>query len=283
MEEPLKLSGSVTEVIYFNKDNGYSIFELLTEDKDVITCTGTLPFVTPGESLTVMGGWYHHPSYGKQLKMTGFVRPEPGGATEILNFLASGIISGVRRATAEKLVAKFGVDTLRVIEDAPERLAEIKGISESRAFEIHNAYLETKDLEQLIMFMQKHGLSTAYAMRLYEQFGSRAVEKLEKNPYLLCEKISGIGFKTADSVARSLGIMPGDENRLRAGVRHTLVYNAFSGGHTYLPRQILVHSAAYLLGADDIETENALVSLLADGKLISANIGEEEGIFLPEL
>ncbi len=283
MEEPLKLSGSVTEVIYFNKENGYSIFELLTEDKDVITCTGTLPFVNPGESLTVMGGWYHHPSYGKQLKMTGFLRPEPGGAAEILNFLASGIIPGVRRATAEKLVGRFGADTLRVIEDTPERLAEIKGISENRAFEIRNAYLETKDLEQLIMFMQKHGLATGYAMRLYEQFGSRAVEKLEKNPYLLCEKIAGIGFKTADNVARSLGIMPEDENRLRAGVRHTLTYNAFSGGHTYLPRQILVHSAAYLLGAENIAVENALVSLLASGALISATIGEDEGIFLPEL
>ena len=283
MEEPLKLSGSVTEVIYFNKENGYSIFELLTEDKDVITCTGTLPYVTPGESLTVMGGWYHHPSYGKQLKLTGFVRPQPGCETEILNFLASGIIPGVRLATAEKLVGRFGADTLRIIEDAPERLAEIKGITAKRAFEIRSAYLETKDLEQLIMFMQKHGIATGYAMRLYEQFGSQAVGKLEKNPYLLCEKISGIGFKTADGVARSLGIMPDDENRLRAGVRHTLTYNAFSGGHTYLPRRILVHSATSLLGAENIAVENALVSLLASGALISEYIGDDEGIFLPEL
>ena len=283
MEEPLKLSGSVTEVIYFNKENGYSIFELLTEDKDVITCTGTLPFVNPGENLTVMGGWYHHPSYGKQLKLTGFLRPEPGGEIEILNFLASGIIPGVRRATAEKLVERFGVDTLRVIEDAPERLAEIKGISEKKAFEIRSAYLETKDLEQLIMFMQKHGLATGYAMRLYEQFGGQAVNKLEKNPYLLCEKISGIGFKTADGVARSLGIMPDDENRIRAGVKHTLTYNGFSGGHTFLPRGILVQSAAALLSADTLLVENALVSLLASGALVSDVIGETEGIFLPEL
>lgn len=283
MEEPLKISGSVTEVIYFNKENGYSIFEFLTEDKDVITCTGTLPYVNPGESLTVMGGWYHHPSYGKQLKMTGFIRPEPGCETEILNFLASGIIPGVRRATAEKLVNKFGADTLRVIEDAPERLAEIKGITENKAYDIHHAYLETKDLEQLIMFMQKHGIATGYAMRLYEFFGSHAVSKLEKNPYLLCEKIAGIGFRTADSVASSLGIMPDDENRLRAGVRHTLTYNAFSGGHTYLPRPILVHSAANLLRADELSVENAVVSLLASGNLLSSKIGEEEGIFLPEL
>ncbi len=283
MEEPLKFTGSVTEIIYFNKDNGYSIFEFLTEEKDLITCTGTLPFISPGETLTVMGGWYHHPSYGKQLKLTGFIRPEPGCETEILNFLASGIISGVRRATAEKLVARFGADTLRVIEDTPERLAEIKGISEKKAFEIRNSYLETKDLEQLIMFMQKHGIATAYAMKVYEQFGSQAVCKLEKNPYLLCDRVSGIGFKTADGVARSLGILPDDDNRLRAGVRHTLTFNAFSGGHTYLPRNILVQSAAGLLGADPLLVENALVSLLSSGELLSARVEEEEGVFLPEL
>lgn len=283
MEEPLRFTGSVTEIIYSNKDNGYSIFELLTEEKNLITCTGTLPFVSPGETLTVMGGWYHHPSYGKQLKLTGFLRQEPGCESEILSFLASGIIPGVRRATAEKLVNRFGVDTLHIIEDNPERLAEIKGITIKRGFEIRKAYLETKDLEQLIMFMQRHGISTGFAMRLYEQFGSKAVSRLEANPYLLCEKVSGISFKTADGVARSLGVSPEDENRLRAGVKHTLTYGAFSGGHTYLPRNILVNTAAHLLSADPILVENALVSLLSSGGLVSRQVEEEEGIFLPEL
>ncbi len=283
MEEPLKITGSVIEVIYFNKENGYSIFELLTEEKDVITCTGTLPFVSPGESLTVMGGWYHHPSYGKQLKLTGFLRPEPGCETEILSFLASGIISGVRRATAEKIVSRFGADTLRVIEDTPERLAEIKGITEKRAFEIRNAYLETKDLEQLIMFMQKHGIATSYAMQLYELFGGQAVSRLEKNPYLLCERISGIGFRTADGVARSLGVMADDENRLRAGVKHVLTTAAFSAGHTFLPRQLLIYKSAEMLTVDALAVENALVSLLAAGGAISQRVDGEEGIFLSEL
>ncbi len=283
MEEPLRFRGSVTEVIYTNKENGYSIFEFLTEDKDLITCTGTLPFVAPGESLTLMGGWHHHPSYGKQLKLTGFVRQTPGDENEILNFLASGIIPGVRRATAEKLVGRFGADTLRVIEDNPERLAEIRGITMKRGFEIRQAYLETKDLEQLIMFMQRHGIPTGFAMKVYELYGSRAVAKLENNPYLLCDKISGIGFKTADAVARSLGIMPEDENRIRAGVKYALHYGAFSGGHTYLPRQILLGTAAKMLSADPLLVENVLVSLLASGGLVSLKLPEEEGIFLPEL
>ncbi len=281
MEEALKLTGTVTEVIYFNKENGYSIFDLLTEEKEIVTCTGTLPFVNPGESLTVMGGWHHHPSYGKQLKLTGFVRPTPSGEAEILGFLASGIIPGVRRATAEKLVSKFGADTLRVIADAPERLAEIKGITEKRAFEIHNAYLESQDLEQLIMFMQKHGIATGHAMRLYELFGGRAVERIEKNPYLLCEYVRGISFRVADGVAKSLGILPDDENRIRSGVKHTLTYGAFSGGHTYLPRTLLVSTAAQLLYADELLIENAVVSLLASGELISDVIDGTEGIFLP--
>ncbi|MBQ4518946.1 MAG: ATP-dependent RecD-like DNA helicase [Clostridia bacterium] len=283
MEEPLKLTGTVTEVIYFNKENGYSIFDLLTEEKEVVTCTGTMPFVNPGESLTVMGGWHYHPSYGKQLKMIGFLRPEPGDEAEILSFLASGIISGVRRATAEKIVERFGVDSLRVIEDTPERLAEIKGITEKKAFQIRNSYLETKDLEQLIMFVQKHGIATGHAMRLYELFGSRAVKKIEANPYLLCEHIRGISFRTADGVARNLGVMPEDENRIRAGVIHTLTYGAFSGGHTYLPREILVQTAAQLLGADCLLVENALVSLLAMGQLVSQKTEEGEGIFLTTL
>lgn len=283
MEEGLKLSGSVTEVIYLNKENGYAIFDLLTEENEVVTCTGVLPFVSPGESLTVTGGWHYHPSYGKQLKLTGFSRPEPSGEDEILNFLASGIISGVRRATAEKIVKAFGADSLRIIADTPERLAEIKGITEERAFKIRESYLESRDLEELIIFMQKHGIATSHAMRLYERYGSRAVSKLEQNPYLLCEQIRGISFKTADGVARSLGVHYDDENRIRSGVTYALLYSAFSGGHTYLPRNILVGTAAQMLEVDSLLVENAVVSLLASEELISDRIDEEEGIFLPEL
>lgn len=283
MEEPITITGTVVEVIYFNKENGYSIFDLQTEDQDVITCTGTLPFVTPGETLTVLGGWHYHPSYGKQLKLSGFVRPEPGCEAEIISFLASGLIPGVRRATAEKLVKRFGADTLHVIADTPERLAEIKGISEKKAFEIQRAYLETKDLEQLIMFMQKHGLSTSYAMQLYDLYGSRAVSRLEENPYLLCEQLRGVSFRTADTLAKGLGVRSGDENRIRAGIRYTLLYSAFSGGHTYLPRDILISTSARMLEVDELSAENALVALLAAGTLLRDEVGGQEAVFLPEL
>ena len=283
MEEPITITGTVVEVIYFNKENGYSIFDLQTEDQDVITCTGTLPFVTPGETLTVLGGWHYHPSYGKQLKLSGFVRPEPGCEAEIISFLASGLIPGVRRATAEKLVKRFGADTLHVIADTPERLAEIKGISEKKAFEIQRAYLETKDLEQLIMFMQKHGLSTSYAMQLYDLYGSRAVSRLEENPYPLCAQLRGVSFRTADTLAKGLGVRSGDENRIRAGIRYTLLYSAFSGGHTYLPRDILISTSARMLEVDELSAENALVALLAAGTLLRDEVGGQEAVFLPEL
>jgi len=281
VEAALRFDGSVTEVIYFNKENGYSVFDFFVESEGVITCTGSLPFVNPGESLTLTGEWTHHPSYGKQFKVTSFIRPEPGCETEILSFLASGILPGVRRATAEKLVARFGADTLHVMTDTPERLAEIKGISLKKAFEIQRAYLDTKDLEQLIMFMQKHGISTRYAMKLYERYGSRAVSTIENNPYLLCAVLPGVGFRTADGVAQSLGIRPDDEHRIRAGVQHTLTYAAFSGGHTYLPRTLLVSSAARLLSVNELAAENAVVSLLAEGSLIGAAIDGIEGVFLP--
>ncbi len=283
MEEGITITGTVIEVIYFNKENGYSIFDLQTEEQDVITCTGTLPFVTPGEVLTVLGGWHYHPSYGKQLRLTSFVRPEPGCEAEIISFLSSGLIPGVRRATAEKLVARFGADTLQIMADTPERLAEIKGISEKKAFEIGRAYLETKDLEQLIMFMQKHGISTSYAMQLYDLYGSRATERLEGNPYLLCEQLRGVSFRTADTLAKSLGVHPGDENRIRAGLRYTLLYSAFSGGHTYLPREVLIPTAAHMLEVDELSAENALVALLAGGFLLRDEVAGQEAIFLPEL
>lgn len=281
MEEILNFTGTVTEVIYFNKDNGYCVFDFFVESEGVITCTGNLPFVNPEESLTITGIWTHHPSYGKQLKITGFSRPEPGNETEILSFLASGIIPGVRRATAEKIVNKFGTKTLIIMENEPERLSEIKGITQKKAMEIGRAYLETRDLEQLIIFMQRYGVSISHAMKVYDLYGNQAVSRIEKNPYILCEKIRGVSFKTADSVARGLGIRPEDENRLRAGVQHTLMYAAFSGGHTFLPRKILISAAAQLLSADPMAVENALVSLLAESRLVRDVIDGEEGIFLP--
>ncbi|MBE7010769.1 MAG: ATP-dependent RecD-like DNA helicase [Ruminococcaceae bacterium] len=283
MEQPIQFEGSVTEVIYFNKENGYSVFDFFVESEGVITCTGNLPFVNPGESLVLMGDWTHHPSYGKQFKVQTFVRPEPGCEAEILSFLASGILPGVRRATAEKMVSRFGADTLHVLEDTPERIAEIKGISVKKAYEIHRAYLETKDLEQLIMFMQRHGIATRHAMKLYERYGSRAVSTVTANPYLLCAVLTGVGFKTADGVAQSLGVRYDDANRIRAGVQHTLTYAAFSGGHTYLPRKILISAASELLQVDTLMTENAVVSLLAEGLLVCAEIEGQEGIFLPVL
>jgi len=283
VEQPIQFEGSVTEVIYFNKENGYSVFDFFVESEGVITCTGNLPFVNPGESLVLMGDWTHHPSYGKQFKVQTFVRPEPGCEAEILSFLASGILPGVRRATAEKMVSRFGADTLHVLEDTPERIAEIKGISVKKAYEIHRAYLETKDLEQLIMFMQRHGIATRHAMKLYERYGSRAVSTVTANPYLLCAVLTGVGFKTADGVAQSLGVRYDDANRIRAGVQHTLTYAAFSGGHTYLPRKILISAASELLQVDTLMTENAVVSLLAEGLLVCAEIEGQEGIFLPVL
>ena len=281
MEETLQFKGSVTEVIYFNKENGYSVFDFFVESEGVITCTGSLPFVNPGESLTLTGNWTHHPSYGKQFKILSFVRPEPGCESEIIAFLASGLLPGVRRATAEKLVARFGADTLHIMADTPERLAEIKGISLKKAFEIQKAYLETKDLEQLIMFMQKHGIATRHAMKLYERYGSRAVSAIENNPYLLCAVLTGVGFRTADGVAMSLGIRHDDGNRIRAGVQHMLLSAAFSGGHTYLPRIVLVSNTARLLSVDALLVENAVVALLAEGSLISDTIEGTEGVFLP--
>lgn len=273
--------GTVNEVIYANEDNGYAVFELDANDAGLITCVGTIPYIKAGEMLIVTGKWSNHASYGEQLKVEHFERIEPSGKDEILTYLSSGVVRGVRKSTAEKIVDRFGEESLRVIVDTPERLAEIKGISLAKAYEIQKAYMEIFEKEQLILFLQKYNITPNFAVRIYDTFGKDAVAMIQKNPYSMCERIRGISFKTADYVAYHMGIQPGDENRIRSGIKYTLSFYAASGGHTYLPRELLVSLAAKMLRVDVLEIENALISLMIDGQLISENDGETECIFLP--
>lgn len=281
MEQTDAYQGSVYEVIYSNEENGYAVFDFDANDTGLITCIGYIPYIKAGEMLIVSGKWTNHASYGEQLKIEHFERIEPTGKDEILTYLSSGVVRGVRKSTAEKMVDRFGEETLRVIVDTPERLAEIKGISISKAMEIQKAYMEIFDREQLILFLQKYKITPNFAMKIYDTFGVNAVSMIQENPYSLCERIRGISFKTADYVAYHMGVQPENANRVRSGIKYTLSFYAISGGHTYLPRTVLVSLAVKMLGVDALEVENSLVSLVLDGQLMSEKDTEGERIYLP--
>ncbi len=281
MEELDAYQGSVCEVIYSNDENGYAVFDFDANDTGLITCVGYIPYIKAGEMLVVTGKWTNHASYGEQLKIERFERIEPTGKDEILTYLSSGVVRGVRKSTAEKIVDRFGEETLRVIVDTPERLAEIKGISLTKAMEIQKSYMEIFDREQLILFLQKYNITPNFAMKIYDTFGVNAVSMIKENPYSLCERIRGISFKTADYVAYHMGVQPENENRVRSGIKYSLSFYAVSGGHTYLPRELLVSLAVKMLRVDELEVENALVSLILDGQVISEKNAGEERIYLP--
>ncbi len=281
MQDVDAYQGSVNEIIYANEENGYAVFDFDANDEGLITCVGYIPYIKVGEMLILSGRWTNHASYGEQFKVENFQRIEPTGRDEILRYLSSGVVRGVRKSTALKIVDRFGEESLQVIVDMPERLAEIKGISEEKAYAIRTSYLEIFEKEQLILFLQKYNITPAFAVKIYDSFGENAVKIIKDNPYFLCERIRGISFKTADYIAHHMGIRPEDENRVRSGIKYTLSFYAASGGHTYLPREILVSLAAKMLLIDALEVENALVSLIIDGQVVSENDGVTECIYLP--
>lgn len=276
--------GTVDEIIYMNEDNGYAIFDLEDADDGLITCVGTVPYIKCGEILVVCGKWVNHPNYGEQLKVEYFERIEPETKDSILTYLSSGIIKGIGPKMAQKIVESFGEDALRVISDTPERLAKIKGISRERATKINESYIAVQDKEQLIMFLQKFNISLGYAIKVYDILGKNAVEKIKENPYILCERVRGISFKTADKVAALSGSDKGSPDRIKSGLKYILTSYAVGEGHTYLPREMLIFYAVKMLEIDQQSAENALVKLLSEHQLIMKKTQDgKDAIFLPQL
>ena len=276
--------GTVDEIIYMNEDNGYAIFDLEDADEGLITCVGTVPYIKCGEILVVCGKWVNHPNYGEQLKIEYFERIEPDSKDAILNYLSSGIIKGIGPKMAEKIVDMFGNEALHVIADTPERLAKIKGISHERAIKINESYMVVQEKEHLIMFLQRFGVSPGYAIKVYDILGKNAVEKIKENPYILCERVRGISFKTADRVARLAGVDKGNQDRIKAGLKYILTHYAGAEGHTYLPREVLKFYGTKMLEVDEQTSENALVKLLSDHQLVMKKTSDgKDAIFLPVL
>ncbi|MBP3263154.1 MAG: ATP-dependent RecD-like DNA helicase, partial [Pseudobutyrivibrio sp.] len=263
MEE---LTGYVENIIFRNTDNGYTVLDFVA-DEDLITCTGIFPVIGEGENLLLKGDFVDHPTYGKQFKVASYEVEAPADELSMERYLGSGAIKGIGPKLAARVVKKFGADTFRIIEDEPERLAEVKGISITKAMEISDQIVGAKDIRNAIIFLDKYGLHGNKAIKIYNRFGNEIYNVIQNNPYKLADEISGIGFKTADEIASQVGIKVDSEFRIKGGIQYILSQGA-GMGHTYLPIDTLTKMSQDLLGVDADSVDAQIMNLAMDRKLI---------------
>ena len=260
------INGYIDHIIYQNAENGYTVLELTAEGEDII-CVGTCPGLGQGETVELEGDYIEHQVYGRQFKFTTCRITVPQDAAGMERYLASGAIKGIGLSLAARIVKQFGSDTFRIIEEEPERLAEVKGISVRKAQEIAAQMEEKRDLRDAMIFLQQYGISNTYAIRIYETYGPQLYSVMRENPYRLAEDITGIGFKLADEIAQKAGILVDSGYRIRSGLIYTLLQATYEG-HCFLPREELLDKAAALLGIVTDSIGVQLDNLMMDKKVI---------------
>ena len=272
-----RLKGSVEHIIYANEDNGYTVLDFGLED-DVVTACGTMPYISEGDSLILWGNWVHNPKYGRQFKVEQYERDMPADSAAILRYLSSRTIKGIGPKLAERIVSHFGDETLDVMENHPEWLSDVPGISRKKAEEIAEDFKAKAGIRSAMMFFRDY-FGAAMTVKIYKQFGSGAVDMAKENPYRLCDEVEGIGFERADQMAMSLGLDPQSEERLMSGVKYLLTSNAARNGHVCLPREKLTEAAAQLLHTDGEKVAAAIDAQLDAKGLVSHRYGGTEYIF----
>lgn len=272
-----KITGYIDHIIFRNEDNGYMVFQLNNEEGE-LTCVGKFSYIGEGEFLELEGEYTMHPSYGMQLQVTNHRIKEPEDRESIERYLGSGAVKGIGPALAGKIVAKFGEDTFRIMEEEPERLAEIKGISERKAREICVQVEEKKDLRQAMIYLQKYGISIHLAVKIYQKYGLGTYSVLEKNPYKLADDIEGVGFRTADEIASRIGIHTDSDFRIQSGIFYTLLQSV-QEGHVYLEENVLSERAAQLLEVELKDIEKYLMDLAMAKKVVLKQDGEKVRVY----
>ena len=268
------VTGYVGHIVFRNEENGYTVFHLENDDGEV-TCVGNFNFINEGEMLELNGEYVNHSVYGTQLKVLSHVVKEPEDLVSIERYLGSGAVKGVGAALAGRIVKKFKEDTFRIIEEEPERLAEVKGISERKAREIAEQVEEKKDMRKAMIYLQKYGISTRLAAKIYQYYGMRVYKVLEENPYQLADNIEGVGFKTADEIASRIGIHTDSDYRIKSGLFYTL-QQAVGEGHVYLPQEVLIRRASDLLGVEIQDISKHVMDLCIKKKTVMKEC--EDGI-----
>lgn len=260
------INGYVEHVIFQNSENGYTVMNLVVDGEE-ITCVGMCKGLSQGENIAAEGDYVEHPLYGKQFKMTTYRIEAPKDSISMERYLASGAIKGIGAALATRIVKKFGDDTFRIIEEEPERLVEVKGISERKAQEIAVQMEEKKDLRDALVYLQQFGISNTLAVKIYNTYGMNLYGVMKENPYRLAEDISGIGFRLADELAAKIGIHTDSDYRIRSGIFYVLLQST-GEGHTYLPLPLLLERAGRLLGLPQEAVRPQIDNLMMDKKLV---------------
>lgn len=271
MEETIE--GYIEHIIYRNQENGYTVANLVAEETE-ITCVGIFQYLNEGEAIRAKGVYKEHPSYGQQFSVSSYEIVIPQDSLAMERYLGSGAIKGIGAALAARIVRHFGDDTLRIIETEPERLAEVKGISERKAREIAEQVEDKADMRKAMMFLQQYGISQTLGAKIYQQYKQDMYRILKENPYKMAEDISGVGFKIADEIAARIGIHTDSDYRIRSGLLYILLL-ATAEGHVYLPKKVLLARAEKLLGVQADYMEKHIVDLAIDRKIVVKEITDD--------
>jgi exodeoxyribonuclease V alpha subunit len=272
----IEIDGEVKRIT-FRSDDGYTVFRLGT-DRGEVTCVGSFARVGQGDHMKVRGGWVSHPKYGEQFNVKTYEVVPPRTAEGIVRYLASGLIAGIGTSMAERIVKRFGEHTLQVIDTEPNRLREVRGLGSKRVGAIKKAWREHRDISELIVFLESHGIRAGKALKIYRQYGAKSIEILSENPYRLASEIWGIGFATADGIAVKLGVPSDAPVRVSAGIKYVLA-QACEEGHVYLPREFLSARCVSMLGVGEDSFDAMLSQLTADGEAVC----EDDRVYLPLL
>lgn len=271
------LNGIVESIVFKSSDTGYTVIKF-RENNIIHTAVGVLPHVKEGQNLKITGSWVNHSQFGKQFKVEECEEILPTSKDGIEKYLSSGIIQGIGPVTAKKIVNKFGEDTLNILDNNIERLKEIEGIGKKKLETIIESYREQRELKNITIFLQTHGLSVNQCLKIYKKYGASSVDTVKNNPYILCDEISGIGFKTSDKIARSLGIEVDSPFRIQSGIRY--VINEFcANGHTFMPKDELIKEASNVLTVSGDIIEENIKNAALDRKIKLEKVNDKEGVF----
>lgn len=269
------IEGYVEHIIYRNEENGYTVCAVNWEGEE-ITCVGVFSYISEGELIEAQGSYTEHATYGRQFKVEAYQIKIPQDTAALERYLGSGAIKGIGAALAARIIRHFGADTLRIIEEEPERLAEVKGISSRKAQEIGIQFAEKSEMRNAMIFLQQYGISLALGAKIYNQYGDTMYQVLQENPYKLAEDIQGVGFKIADEIAAKVGISGSSEHRIHSGLFYVLS-QAAAEGHVYLPKSVLLRRSRELLGVEDALLEKCLMDLAIERKAIIKELPDSSG------
>jgi len=279
--ELVEIFGTVEDVIFRKEESGFTVLELSTED-EYVTVVGVLPEVSAGEELRLRGSWVNHQTFGRQFRAELCERSMPSTAADLYKYLASGTVVGIGAKTAQKIIERFGDDTFDILENHPEKLAVIKGISLSRAEKMSRSFNEQFAVRQIMISLERYGMTPSECLKAYRTFGAGTADMIKNNPYLLCTELVGISFERAETIAASLEEKPSDKFRIQAGILHVVKHN-LNNGHTCLPRYKMINPCRSLLDVEESLVEDMIEELIEDKKLIQIQLEDTDFLMLPHI